>query len=312
MHKSERIEYFIINKCSNRCIFCSECDKFDGREKSVNEIEKVLLAQNIKGCQVVHFMGGEPTIHTDFIKILILAKKLGLLTHIISNGIKFASENFCKKALPYLDEIMISVHGQNSDLHNVHTGNPKSFRALEKGLFNLNKYCAGRLLGTTTISSLNLNSLDKIAIFFSKYSKIKEIQYISVIPSGEGGRNFIKITPRLLDLKMMIPEIVEVCERKKIDLRFSGVPMCILGEYYIFSQDLWEDFKIDNKKTHNDELLLWKEPKDFPQGENFKIDIGRIKTKKCGKCALKSICGGIYKKYYQRYGDLELAPFPWQ
>lgn len=309
MQKSERIEYFIVKKCLNKCIFCSECEKFDGTEASVDEIKKVLTEERKKGCEVVHFMGGEPTIHNDFTKILILAKRLGFLTHIITNGIRFASVYFCKKTLPFLDEIMVSVHGPNARLHNAHTRNPKSFQSLKRGLLNLDRYFNGRLLGTSTITNFNLNYLDKIATFFSKYKKIQEIQYISIIPSGEGGRNFIKTTPRLFDLKKIIPKIVKVCEEKKINLRFAGVPMCILDKYYVFSHDLWEDFKIDNIETHNDELLLWKEPKGFPKAKDFKIDIGRIKTKKCNECAFNDICGGIYKKYYLKYGDFELTPF---
>lgn len=309
MQKSERIEYFIVKRCLNKCIFCSESDKFDGSERPTEEVEKVLIRERKKGCQVVHFLGGEPTIHTNFRKIIILAKRMGFLTHIITNGIKFASVDFCKETLPHLDEIMVSVHGHNTSLHNTHTRNPNSFQSLKSGLSNLNRYFRGRLLGTSTITKFNLNYLDKIATLFSKYKKIQEIQYISIIPSGEGERNFIEITPPLFNLKKIIPKIVKVCEEKKFNLRFAGVPMCILDKYYIFSHDLWEDFKIDNVGTHNDKLLLWKEPERFQKGKDFKIDIGRIKTKKCNECAFKNICGGIYKKYYQKYGDDELKPF---
>lgn len=308
MKRAERIEYFIVKKCLNNCIFCSESYKFDGTEEPIGKIKETLIEERKKGIQIVHFMGGEPTIHTKFDEILIFAKKLGFLTHIITNGIKFASLDFCKKILPYLDEIMISVHGPNETIHNFHTRNSNSFQMLKKGLENLNKYFDGRLLGTSTITKFNLNYLDKIALFFSQYKKIQEIQYISVIPSGEGKRNFIKITPTLLELKKIIPKIVKICEKSKITLRFAGVPMCILGEYYIFSHDLWEDFKISNSEIHNDKLLLWKEPKS-DQNKNFKIDIGRIKPKKCKKCKLNPVCGGIYKKYYQKYGDIELIPF---
>jgi radical SAM protein with 4Fe4S-binding SPASM domain len=309
MQKSERVEYFIIKKCLNNCIFCSERDRFDGSEVHFKEIKRVLIRERKKGCQIVHFMGGEPTMHSRFREILIFAKTLGFLTHIITNGIKFSSIGFCKKTLPLLDEIMVSVHGHNTGLHNIHTRNRESFRSAKKGLSNINKYFKGRLCATSTITNLNLDYLDRIADFFSRYKKIREIQYIAIIPSGEGGRNFIKTTPRLRDLKKAVPRIARVCQERKINLRFAGVPMCILGRYYVLSHDLWEDFKIDNIETHNDKLLLWKEPKYSGRGEDFEIDIGRIKTKKCARCNFKDICGGIYKKYYQEYGDHELQPF---
>jgi MoaA/NifB/PqqE/SkfB family radical SAM enzyme len=161
-------------------------------------------------------------------------------------------------------------------------------------------------MATTTITKINYRHLLNIAKLINKYA-IKELQFISIIPSGEGKRNFFEISPSLKEFAGATDELVDYCNEKGISVKFAGVPMCILGKNYICSYDLWEEFKVDNTDIHNNKLTLWKEP--GAEAEEFKIDIGRIKTNKCEICAKESICGGIYQKYCQRYGDKELTPF---
>ena len=307
MLKAKRIEFFIIKKCINNCIFCSESDRFDGSELALDSVKRTLSGQKKKGVELVHFMGGEPTIHSRFQDILVFSKGLGYRTHIITNGIRFAGKSFCKATVPYLDEIMFSVHGHNARVHNANTRNPESFLKLVKGIDNVSQYAKTSLTATTSITNLNFRHLKKIAALLDKFS-IKELQFISIIPSGEGKRNYLNIIPRMLDLKDAIEEVVSFCISKGINARFAGVPMCILGKHYTYSSDLWEEFKIDNSGSHNNKLKLWKEPGIEGKG-GFKIDIGRIKTAKCKGCSLNNLCGGIYQKYYLKYGDDELTPF---
>lgn len=306
MERANRIEFFIVKKCINNCVFCSERDKFDGSELSLKEIRKRLTGEKQCGVNLVHFMGGEPTIHSKFDKILILSKSLGFRTHIITNGIKFSSKSFCDRTLAYLDEIKISIHGHNSKIHDANTRNRGSFKHMIKGFDNLAKSYKHTLMATTTITKINCSYLLDIARLINKYG-IKDLQFISIIPSGEARRNFFRIIPRFNELKSIIGEVIRFCDENNITARFAGLPMCTLGGNYVYSSDLWEDFKVKNIDTHDDTLQLWKET--AVDNNDFEIDIGRIKTKKCKVCDKNSICGGIYNKYYQQYSDLELAPF---
>lgn len=305
MKADNRIDFYIVKKCPNRCIFCSEKLKLDGSELPLAKIKQILFKERKKGAQLVHLVGGEPTLHSRFPEALKLAKSLGYNIFIITNVIMFSSTEFCKKTLPYLDEIMVSIHGHNAKIHNANTRNPQSFKKLMAGLKNLKKYFKKRLEATSAITKINFHYLTEIAQLIDRFG-IKEYQCMSVVPAGQGKTNFYSITPSLTELKPELERVIGFCESKDIKIRFSGLPMCILGEKYIYSHDLWEGFKIANTLAHNDKIKLWKEP-----GENtdFSIDIGRIKTAKCKKCGKFNICGGVYKKYYQRYGERELEPF---
>ena len=306
MYFSKRIDFFITRKCLNRCVFCSERPKLDGSELTLAQAKRVLKQEREKGAELVHFVGGEPTIHPKFPEILKFAKSLGYNIFIITNVIMFSSKEFCEKSLPYLDEIMCSVHGHNAKIHNANTRNPKAFKKVLEGLENITERFTGRLEATTAITKWNYRYLTEIAKLINRF-QIKEYQNMSVVPTGEGGQYFFEIAPTLIDLKPELRRAIKYCDNKKIKIRFSGIPMCILGNKYEYSYDLWEPFKIDNEETWDDEIELWKEPGDMRKG--FKIDLGRIKTTKCKKCAKRNICGGIYEKYYRKYGDFELRSF---
>ena len=50
-----------------------------------------------------------------------------------------------------------------------------------------------------------------------------------------------------------------------------------------------------------------------PDFENFDVEksrkeVGRIKPKKCEKCKYFNFCEGIWRVYFEHYGDEELKP----
>jgi MoaA/NifB/PqqE/SkfB family radical SAM enzyme len=305
MKTDNRIDFFIVKKCLNHCVFCSEKPKLTGSELPLSKIKKVLSEERKKGAQLVHLVGGEPTLHSQFPRVLKLTKSLGYNIFIITNVIMFSSAKFCEETLPYLDEIMVSIHGPNAKIHNANTQNPRAFKKVMAGLKNLKKYFKKRLEATSAITKINFRHLTEIAKLIDRFG-IKEYQCMSVVPQGSGRTNFLTITPTLTELKPEINKVIDFCENKNIKIRFSGLPMCLLGKKYIYSHDLWEGFKITDTLSGQDKIKLWKEP---GANTDFAIDIGRIKTAKCRKCLKSGICGGVYRIYYQKYGDKELNPF---
>lgn len=307
MGQAQRIDFFVISRCTNKCVFCSESYRMDGQEMAYEKIKDTLIRERAKGAELVQLTGGEPTIHSKFLKILKFAKQLGYRTFIITNGAMLSSEAFCKKVMPYLDEIMFSVHGQNEKIHDKITNNKGSFRKLLEGIKNTKKYYNGAIKATTCLNNINLPYLLDIAKLIDNF-QIKDYQLMTVVPGGRGKENFYELTPGLSVLKERIKEIANFCKEHSIQLRFSGVPMCILGENYNLSYDIYEAMKIDNKEKHNGIMELWREPGKYDSKE-FRIDMGRVKTRKCNECAKNDICGGIYYLYYDKYGDKELKPF---
>ena len=304
----KRIDFFIVNKCVNKCVFCSESYRMDGSEMDVEYIKKVLIEEKLKGAKLVQFTGGEPTLHSLFPQVVRFAKELGYRTFIITNGVMFSSNLFCKKVLPFLDEIMFSIHGPNEIIHDAITRNKGSFKKLIKGIENVKNYCNDTSIkATTCIINNNINNALEIITLINEFN-IKDYQWMTVVPGGRGKENFYQLMPRLNILKKKIEEAIRLCEKYGIMIRFSGVPMCILSNHYILSHDIHEAMKVDNVEFHSGKVELWREPGKYDSRE-FRIDMARIKPKKCKECLKNNICGGIYYLYYQKYGDSELKPF---
>lgn len=301
MYHGKRIDFMITRRCMNRCIFCSEAFKMDNSEVPLVKAKAVLKKERENGAEVVHLVGGEPTIHKKFLEIAAYAKKLGFTVFIITNGIKFADEEFAKRAASVIDEIMVSVHGHTNGVHSKNTGNDKAYENMIKGLGNLQKHFKGRLEATTAITRHNAKHLLSIAKLIDSFG-IREYQCMTIVPAGNGGVHFLDVSPKLLDLQKEIDAVVAFCNQKGVRVRFSGIPLCILGEHYLLSHDLWETIQIDEQEGG---IELWQEP---GREKNFLIDMGRMKTDRCNSCSYKGICGGIYKEYYKHFGDKELNP----
>lgn len=273
----------------------------DNSEVSLVKAKSILKNERKKGAEVVHLVGGEPTIHKNFLEIAEYAKRLGFTVFIITNGIKFADEKFARKASGVIDEIMVSVHGHTKSVHSKNTGNPAAYEKMIQGLGNLQKYFSGRLEATTAITKHNAEHLVSIAKLINSFG-IKEYQCMTIVPAGNGGAHFLDVSPKLLDLQKEIDAVVEFCKSKSVSVRFSGIPLCILGDHYLLSHDLWETIQIDEQEG---DIELWQEP---GRENSLLIDMGRMKTNKCNGCSYKGICGGIYKEYYKHFGDEELKP----
>ncbi len=302
--ESRRVEYFIVNKCTNNCLFCSEHHKFDGTEIGMEKIENVLKSEKGKGAELIHFMGGEPTLHSQFFSALQKAKEMGFRTYIMTNGARFCYEKYCNKVLPLLDEISVSIHGSNSMVHDGQTRNKGSFDILVRGLKNICRDFKGELIVNTTLTNKNYTDLANIARLIERFG-IRKWNLINVIPSGNAEENFFEIIPRLRHLRKPLKDLLEFIGSKNILLRISGIPLCLFNGKYEYSYDyLSTCFKLDNLEVHNNKLNLWLEPGNT----NDKIDIGRIKPVKCKACRLNQFCGGIYYKYSLKYGTSEIKP----
>src|SRR4029079_10065401 len=81
--RMERLELHLTYTCPERCVFCSEEHRMQEYRRypaSWARVATVLRTDASRGVTNVHLTGGEPTIHPDFIDVLVLAKKLGMRT----------------------------------------------------------------------------------------------------------------------------------------------------------------------------------------------------------------------------------------
>ncbi len=296
------LDFHISYTCLNKCLFCSSADsieKFNNHPLKLEDILMVLEKKKKKGFKSVNFTGGEPTLFKKFPELVRETKNLGYRIYVGTGGGKFEKSEFVRKTAPFIDEVCFSFHGHNSSLHNFHTQNADSFERLEKAVRNLLKFPI-RFSSNTVITKYNLPYLDKILEFLAKLG-VEQSMLSNLAPEGRGLKNYSDLAVRLSDLRKKIPNLVKIAEKKNVILRFFGLPLCLLGEYASYSNDLHWDERINIEQAKKGNQFYLKE-------EKAKITRSRIKTEKCNSCSYNKICGGVFDKYYKMFGDGELTP----
>ncbi len=297
----------ITSKCNNKCDFCYNNIKqknmgFSKIKAYVNLIKKI-------GPKEVILIGGEPTLHPDFIKILDLFNKINIKPNIVSNGITFANNQFTKLVLPRVKRITISIHGPPK-IHNTLTKNKCAYDLAIKGIKNIIAIDKLKLSTNTSISKKNIN---KIIILVSTLYKLglRNIGFnmcTSFIENKDcfGPKEFYKKTEKLFlkikkefkDLNFRNITAIPKCviQNKMIANYYSsgchivsGSGLTIDVNGYIIPCTHWVKYKLV-KLDPNISLInfynLWKKLK------LFRNKIATYPIKECVSCKDKYICCG--------------------
>jgi MoaA/NifB/PqqE/SkfB family radical SAM enzyme len=300
----ERLELHLTYTCPEKCVFCSEehrMEKYKRFPVTWGRVAKVLRTHASRGVQNVHFTGGEPTIHPRFVQALQLAKKLGMKTSIGTIGTKLSKRKFAKRALPYLDEALFSLHGPTAAVHDALTQREGSFSRVTGAIQIAQEIKpAFNVYINTVITKQNVYALpDTIALADSLGAKL--IVVSNTTPEGGGGDLYKELAVPLSELREVISQVPAKVSQATV--RFFGVPMCLLGEHFAWSNDLHWDPRVTVEwmskpgKVQFDGIYSWTP------------DRRRVHTKECSDCLRKKICMGVFDTYAELWDTSELRPY---
>ena len=268
---------YVGYNCNNNCIFCSELGSTNPPIKPLEQLQEE-LTQIRKEFDFVNIMGLEPTIRPDILKIINLAKKLKFKqVGMTTNGRLLSYEKFCEKLLQTnIDQIVISLHGPNSEIHDTQTRVKESFDQTVEGIKNLLRFKKEQIsiLVNLSVDQHNYKHMAETAEFVYNLG-IKEINFLNIMPLGE--RQKTKST--IAKLSDIIPYLIDTMEKyKNSDLKISFVefPPCIVPKEY------------QNRFLP----CLGKNP------HKIKFDL-------CKTCEYDNICTGILREYFEIHGNEE-------
>jgi MoaA/NifB/PqqE/SkfB family radical SAM enzyme len=141
--------WLVINSdCNNYCKFCYYVNR-DSSFMSFENIKRYKkLIDKINPSKLV-LIGGEPTIHKDFLNILKLFSKRKYKLSIVSNGTTLVDSNFCRIVLDSVDNITLSVQG-DQNIHNKVVNNEHAFQNITKSIKNI-LFIKKEMLNTNTV-----------------------------------------------------------------------------------------------------------------------------------------------------------------
>ncbi|MCF7859922.1 MAG: radical SAM protein [Candidatus Cloacimonetes bacterium] len=275
----------ITGLCNNHCIFCLDGNHLRPDYRTINEVEKDIIAGIEEGCTRLILSGGEATIHPEFLKIIELSKNHGYnRVQTITNGRMFSDVTFLNKAVKAgLSEITFSIHGHNSKLHNEITQTRGSFIQTIKGIRNALK--ANIIVNCDVVlSKKNITHLPEIMRFLIKLG-IKEYDLLHIMPYGYAWENRDDL---LIDPKKYLNyyrEAFEIGIKNQVVMWTNRLPAQCLEGYENLIQDPYKllDEINGREKSFNKSLA-----------KNKRLD---CYGDRCYYCCMQGLCDYVYESY---------------
>lgn len=304
----KRLEFHISYLCKNNCIFCSERSALERTTCDFVCLETVrdeLRRHSKLGFNHVTFTGGEPSLHPQITDILEFAKEFGFKIFMTTNGGYFSRSQFCKQNLLNIDEISFSVHGHNASTHNKLTQNISSFSDLSLALKNIESSDSDlTAFANIVLLPQNLELIERILSFISRFKKIKQVLLSNLAPEGRALDHYVELAIPLRTIQKAIPKIIRCAEKLSLAVKFFGVPLCVLGEFGSYSNDLYWTPRKTLEQISKRSTVRIKETISCKPIRN------RTKTAVCSVCSQKDQCGGIFELYLKTFPGHEFPkPF---
>jgi MoaA/NifB/PqqE/SkfB family radical SAM enzyme len=285
--------------CNYRCSFCYYKTKLN--EKTKIEVIKKRIDYLVDcGITEVDLSGGESSIMPEWFDVLNYCKSKHLKISTLSNGYKFADEEFLIESKQHgLEEILFSVHGYDEQSHNELVGNRKGFSHIVKAIENAHKH--GILVRINcTVTHDNYTHLSTDFVNLIKQLKPYELNILTLNYWGDANNqqciDYSKITPHIHKTIDLLNDIVNI-----INVRYT--PYCFMKgyeqhvcNYYQHIYDVYDwniavyDERINSEKYKEDPLLALYEAAKRNRNHSY------YKVKECMECKHFNICDGIEKQ----------------
>lgn len=300
----ERLELHLTYTCPERCSFCSEDHRmaaYKAYPVTWARVATVLRQQASRGVKNVHFTGGEPTIHPQFVEVLALAKKLGMRTSIGTIGTMIARRDFAERAMPFLDEALFSLHGPRAEVHDAVAGREGSFDQVCAAITNARTLRSDfHAYVNTVVTRENVEALPDTAALADALGA-ELIVVSNLTPEGKGLDAYERLAVPLETLARVLPQLPGRAPRAVV--RFFGTPMCVLGEHAFLSNDLHWDPRVTVEWASAPGKVV------FDGIYSWAPDRKRVHTRECERCVRKDVCMGVFDRYAERFDTSRLTPF---
>jgi hypothetical protein len=174
----------VTNRCNMNCPICLANIPAMGFEfhPPIGYFEKLFQhISKISPSPRIQLFGGEPTCRNDLIDILRMAKSYGLQARVVTNGIRLADEDYCKRMLATGPQLLLGLDGLNPEVQKKLRKNPGSLEKKLKAIENIEKHTKSKItiMCTTGVGVSEYLMPDLIKFC---YEKRKLITLVMLIP----------------------------------------------------------------------------------------------------------------------------------
>jgi radical SAM protein with 4Fe4S-binding SPASM domain len=297
-----RLDLALTYRCNLKCSHCYNLSR-NKKELSTEQWKSVIRKAWDAGIPHVIFTGGEATLRDDLIELTQFAESLGLVTGLLTNGVKLADPDYVRDLREAgIDHIQITLESSDPQIHNTMTG-ADSFQDTVAGITNCLE--AGiHTITNTTITLANADSMPETVKFLSDLG-LKTIAANAVIKSGKAlegdfSEPLEKLEGVLLDISSLTKELdmrliwyspTRYCELNPLEFDL-GPKRCTAGEYNLCIEPDGEVLPCQSWYESAGNIITegWDE---IWNGEFLRSIRNREwAVAECGDCIHFSICGG--------------------
>jgi MoaA/NifB/PqqE/SkfB family radical SAM enzyme len=285
--------------CNSKCNFCIVDSPFVQDDSiSRKRVSRFLRENADKGFEAVNIHGGEPTIRRDFLEILQEIKDLGYPTVLLqTNGRKLARRNYAEAVTQLgVSLFIVSMHGATSITQDRISKSLGSFRQAVDGIKNV-KELGAKVRTNSVVCKDNFTEIPEIADLCMDLGA-DHVNISALHTAGTALRNFAEVTPSYTEIRPYVFEAVDRVVARDRVVTLEGFPHCAIPGY---------EHHMINWRENRFKMLY--RAFVFDDYENYMDANARVKDERCGGCAQREICGGVYKEYAEFVGWDEFRPF---
>ena len=195
-----------------------------------------------------------------------------------------------------VNEISVSLHGQNAKIHDALTRTPGSFKQTIQGCKNLEKLIHKKRFKwyiNITLTKINSPQLVGLLKTVSSFKHIEGIVINAVIPQGRGQIFFNSLVPNYTNLagtfRAAIAELELNYKYRKLkqpSITLLGIPFCLLRGYEEYVKN-YEPILMNSGKVSL----------NIRKRKRYK----RLFGAKCKYCKYFCICEGVWASYIKTW-----------
>ncbi|MGQ9608470.1 MAG: tetratricopeptide repeat protein [bacterium] len=339
LEHTKRARIFTDTRCNVRCRFCYYVTRHS-EEWPIELIKRQIDFAAQAGMKDIDFSGGESSFRKDFIELIEYASKYNFRSICtLTNGIKFADEDFMQRAVNAgLTEILFSIHGYDEQNHDWLTMAKGSYKKIHRAIELAKKYGAA-IRTNTTVTSANYERLEEHAKIIRDEIEPFQANFILFNEWAEAVKMAENFAVKYSSASVYVKKAIDILKDSVPYINARYIPFCFMGGYEKhvcdYPQKIYDPFEWSqrmmalcqkpfieeplkfyqylimelNERSHNINL----DPScitDHVADEVFMANIrnGYVKKESCRDCKFYYLCDGVERSYAQYIGLDELNP----
>lgn len=278
--------------CNNKCLFCVQWDKrFHHKQRTFEEIKKILEDEYISWCRGLVFTWWEPTIHKDLTESIKYAKKLWYSQiQIQSNWRTFANLEYVKELISaWVTEFWPSIHWFKSETHDTLVWAPWAWAEVVEWIKNLKKLNQIIIINSV-ITKKNYTEIPQLSLLLAKLW-VSQFQFAFVHILWSADKNKDEIVPQKSLAMPYIKKGLDIWKKYWIICMTEAIPFCLMQ---------WYEWAIAEYNYMPETTVVDAEYRTESYAE-YRWNEWKSKREECKKCSKFKICEWPWKEYIEIY-----------